>query len=269
MRSDFSCVFTQHIVLIKKQIKTKKIKMFRLFSEACVGKAVWQRYGKATKEFDVTEQSESDLWGMEICPSRSGVIHPTPFPLRFLLNGSTTFKKKRRKETETFWEAAAAAEAACASAGTCWPASFYLLESVKQLSLLRYLPARSARAPTEEIKTCWALSMSVPKPTACQSRYLLAVWLKELSFLETGHSLTKKRFQIPTSHQTEWNDSCVWFYCFLHFFFYLHLIVCLQLSLQRSSSFKDFMKHKPSSPIATDKEFTLEENVSWPSNVYI
>ncbi|XP_075902723.1 SAM and SH3 domain-containing protein 3 [Nelusetta ayraudi] len=33
-----------------------------------------------------------------------------------------------------------------------------------------------------------------------------------------------------------------------------------KLSLQRSSSFKDFMKHKPSSPIATDKEFTLEEN---------
>lgn len=97
MRSDFSCVFTQHIVLIKKQIKTKKIKMFRLFSEACVGKAVWQRYGKATKEFDVTEQSESDLWGMEICPSRSGVIHPTPFPLRFLLNGSTTFKKKKEE----------------------------------------------------------------------------------------------------------------------------------------------------------------------------
>lgn len=130
---------------------------------------------------------------MEICPSRSGVSHPTPFPLRFLLNGSTTFKKKRRKETETFWEAAAAAaEAACASARTCWPASFYLLESVKQLSLLRYLPARSARAPTEEIKTCWALSMSLPKPTACQSRYLLAVWLKELSFLETGHTLTKQ-----------------------------------------------------------------------------
>ncbi|TNN33197.1 Xaa-Pro aminopeptidase 2 [Liparis tanakae] len=33
-----------------------------------------------------------------------------------------------------------------------------------------------------------------------------------------------------------------------------------QVSLQRSSSFKDFMKHKPTSPVS-EKEFTLEENV--------
>uniref|UniRef100_A0A668A1F6 SAM and SH3 domain containing 3 n=1 Tax=Myripristis murdjan TaxID=586833 RepID=A0A668A1F6_9TELE len=32
--------------------------------------------------------------------------------------------------------------------------------------------------------------------------------------------------------------------------------------LQRSSSFKDFMKHKPTSPVVPDKEFTLEETVS-------
>ncbi|XP_075959464.1 SAM and SH3 domain-containing protein 3 [Anarhichas minor] len=35
-----------------------------------------------------------------------------------------------------------------------------------------------------------------------------------------------------------------------------------KLTLQRSSSFKDFMKHKPTSPVATDKEFTLEENLA-------
>ncbi|KAG7518930.1 SAM and SH3 domain-containing protein 3 [Solea senegalensis] len=35
-----------------------------------------------------------------------------------------------------------------------------------------------------------------------------------------------------------------------------------KLSLQRSSSFKDFMKHKPSSPVASDKDFTLEENAA-------
>lgn len=40
-----------------------------------------------------------------------------------------------------------------------------------------------------------------------------------------------------------------------------HFTVCSQLTLQRSSSFKDFMKHKPTSP-ALEKEFTLEENVS-------
>lgn len=33
-----------------------------------------------------------------------------------------------------------------------------------------------------------------------------------------------------------------------------------KITLQRSSSFKDFMKHKPTSPVATDKEFTLEES---------
>ncbi|XP_076594870.1 SAM and SH3 domain-containing protein 3 [Chaetodon auriga] len=33
-----------------------------------------------------------------------------------------------------------------------------------------------------------------------------------------------------------------------------------KLTLQRSSSFKDFMKHKPTSPVTLDKEFTLEEN---------
>ncbi|KAM4621551.1 SAM and SH3 domain-containing protein 3 [Polymixia lowei] len=32
-----------------------------------------------------------------------------------------------------------------------------------------------------------------------------------------------------------------------------------KLSLQRSNSFKDFMKHKPTSPVVTDKEFTLDE----------
>lgn len=36
--------------------------------------------------------------------------------------------------------------------------------------------------------------------------------------------------------------------------------VCFQLSLQRSSSFKDFMKNKPTSPVS-EKEITLEENV--------
>ncbi|XP_070769465.1 SAM and SH3 domain-containing protein 3 [Enoplosus armatus] len=35
-----------------------------------------------------------------------------------------------------------------------------------------------------------------------------------------------------------------------------------KLTLQRSSSFKDFMKHKPTSPVASEKEFTLEENVA-------
>ncbi|KAM6952199.1 SAM and SH3 domain-containing protein 3 [Lycodopsis pacificus] len=34
-----------------------------------------------------------------------------------------------------------------------------------------------------------------------------------------------------------------------------------KLTLQRSSSFKDFMKHKPTSPVA-EKEFTLEENLA-------
>lgn len=43
----------------------------------------------------------------------------------------------------------------------------------------------------------------------------------------------------------------------------MQFFVCLQLTLQRSSSFKDFMKHKPTSPGVSEKEFTLEENVSW------
>ncbi|MEQ2247991.1 hypothetical protein ILYODFUR_014771 [Ilyodon furcidens] len=34
-----------------------------------------------------------------------------------------------------------------------------------------------------------------------------------------------------------------------------------KLTLQRSSSFKDFMKHKPTSPVVPDKEFNLEEHV--------
>ncbi|GLD70377.1 SAM and SH3 domain-containing protein 3 [Lates japonicus] len=34
-----------------------------------------------------------------------------------------------------------------------------------------------------------------------------------------------------------------------------------KLTLQRSSSFKDFMKHKPTSPVVSEKEFALEENV--------
>ncbi|KAI3351599.1 hypothetical protein L3Q82_020438 [Scortum barcoo] len=42
----------------------------------------------------------------------------------------------------------------------------------------------------------------------------------------------------------------------------MQLCVCLQLTLQRSSSFKDFMKHKPTSPVVSEKEFTLEENVA-------
>lgn len=41
----------------------------------------------------------------------------------------------------------------------------------------------------------------------------------------------------------------------------VYFTVCSQLTLQRSSSFKDFMKHKPTSP-ASDKEFTLEDTVS-------
>lgn len=36
--------------------------------------------------------------------------------------------------------------------------------------------------------------------------------------------------------------------------------LCFQLSLQRSSSFKDFMKNKPASPVS-EKEITPEENV--------
>ncbi|NXP16284.1 SASH3 protein, partial [Scytalopus superciliaris] len=36
---------------------------------------------------------------------------------------------------------------------------------------------------------------------------------------------------------------------------------CLQLSLQRSSSFKDFAKSKVSSPVPSEKEFNLEENI--------
>lgn len=35
-----------------------------------------------------------------------------------------------------------------------------------------------------------------------------------------------------------------------------------KLTLQRSSSFKDFMKHKPTSPVGTDKEFTLDESAT-------
>ncbi|XP_069550379.1 SAM and SH3 domain-containing protein 3 [Brachyistius frenatus] len=35
-----------------------------------------------------------------------------------------------------------------------------------------------------------------------------------------------------------------------------------KLTLQRSSSFKDFMKHKPTSPVVSEKEFTLEENLA-------
>ncbi|XP_033488435.1 SAM and SH3 domain-containing protein 3 [Epinephelus lanceolatus] len=34
-----------------------------------------------------------------------------------------------------------------------------------------------------------------------------------------------------------------------------------KLTLQRSSSFKDFMKHKPTSPVVSEKEFSLEETV--------
>ena len=36
-----------------------------------------------------------------------------------------------------------------------------------------------------------------------------------------------------------------------------------QLSLQRSSSFKDFAKSKPSSPVVSEKEFNLDDNVSF------
>ncbi|XP_063342060.1 SAM and SH3 domain-containing protein 3 [Pelmatolapia mariae] len=35
-----------------------------------------------------------------------------------------------------------------------------------------------------------------------------------------------------------------------------------KLTLQRSSSFKDFMKPKPTSPVVSEKEFSLEENVA-------
>ncbi|MGH0161251.1 UNVERIFIED_CONTAM: hypothetical protein FKN15_060739 [Acipenser sinensis] len=35
-----------------------------------------------------------------------------------------------------------------------------------------------------------------------------------------------------------------------------------QLSLQRSSSFKDFMKPKPSSPVVCEKPFPLDESVT-------
>lgn len=39
------------------------------------------------------------------------------------------------------------------------------------------------------------------------------------------------------------------------------LSICPQLSLQRSSSFKDFAKAKVSSPVASEKEFNLDENI--------
>lgn len=39
-----------------------------------------------------------------------------------------------------------------------------------------------------------------------------------------------------------------------------------QLSLQRSSSFKDFAKSKPSSPVVSEKEFNLDDNVSFPDS---
>ncbi|XP_037318559.2 SAM and SH3 domain-containing protein 3 [Pungitius pungitius] len=35
-----------------------------------------------------------------------------------------------------------------------------------------------------------------------------------------------------------------------------------KLTLQRSSSFKDFMKHKPTSPVASEKEFNVEDNLT-------
>ncbi|XP_068596517.1 SAM and SH3 domain-containing protein 3 [Brachionichthys hirsutus] len=35
-----------------------------------------------------------------------------------------------------------------------------------------------------------------------------------------------------------------------------------KLTLQRSNSFKDFMKHKPASPVASEREFTLEPNLA-------
>ncbi len=37
-------------------------------------------------------------------------------------------------------------------------------------------------------------------------------------------------------------------------------VLCLQLTLQRSSSFKDFMKPKPSAPVVSS-EATLDESV--------
>jgi hypothetical protein len=40
-------------------------------------------------------------------------------------------------------------------------------------------------------------------------------------------------------------------------------ICFFQLSLQRSSSFKDFAKSKPSSPVVSEKEFNLDDNVSF------
>ncbi|XP_051647117.1 SAM and SH3 domain-containing protein 3 isoform X2 [Manacus candei] len=40
-----------------------------------------------------------------------------------------------------------------------------------------------------------------------------------------------------------------------------HPSPCPQLSLQRSSSFKDFAKSKVSSPVPSEKEFNLEENI--------
>ncbi|NXC32772.1 SASH3 protein, partial [Campylorhamphus procurvoides] len=42
---------------------------------------------------------------------------------------------------------------------------------------------------------------------------------------------------------------------------HLPSLSCLQLSLQRSSSFKDFGKSKVSSPVPSEKEFNLEENI--------
>lgn len=167
---------------------------------------------------------------MEICPSRSVVRHLSPFPLQFLLNVSTTFKQKRRKETESFQEAAAAAAAACSSARTCWPARFYLP-----------LPCEHQAALPPEISSCafsqstnWrdnnllcvihvrpeAGHMPKPVPASCVIKRVIV-------FRKWGRDFAN-RFQIPTCQQTEWNDSCIWFYCFLHSFFAFHCVSAAQ-----------------------------------------
>lgn len=58
------------------------------------------------------------------------------------------------------------------------------------------------------------------------------------------------RQELPLGGHLSTNDSRK------HFCFF-------QLSLQRSSSFKDFAKSKPSSPVVSEKEFNLDDNVSF------
>ena len=69
--------------------------------------------------------------------------------------------------------------------------------------------------------------------------YMRCVGSKNSSVLLTDHSCNATQFN-------SWQHLCF-----------------SQLSLQRSSSFKDFAKSKPSSPVVSEKEFNLDDNVSF------